>query len=236
MAAGIEHVSDVKIPKEVSLFFVGEVLQLEQRNLAMNEFVGSLIDKLRKNDVYVILVKGQGIALCYESPHWRASGDVDLLLSENNYIKAKKFLLPLASFFEPEIKYSQHIGMIIDKWEVELHGNLHTGILRKVDRILDEVQNDVFYCGNVRSWMNKGTQIFLPGVNDDVIFVFAHILQHFFKGGVGLRQICDWCRLIWKYKDIIDIKQLESRLRLMGGISEWRAFGKQPILTYCMKK
>ena len=32
VAAGIEHVSDVKIPQDVALTFVGDTLQLEQQN------------------------------------------------------------------------------------------------------------------------------------------------------------------------------------------------------------
>ena len=87
--AGIEH-SYVKPPQEFLLQWIGEVQIIEQQNKAMNQFVADLIDSLRKNDIYTILVKGQGIAQCYEKPLWRASGDVDLLLSDSNYEKAKK--------------------------------------------------------------------------------------------------------------------------------------------------
>jgi len=58
-----------------------------------------------------------------------------------------------------------------------------------------------------------------------VIFVFTHILQHFYKGGIGLRQICDWCRQLWTYKDSIDRSLLENRLKRMGLMTEWKAFG-----------
>lgn len=77
VAAGHEYVIDVKPPKEVLLTFIGETLQLEQRNSAMNYFIGVLVEKMRKEDIYTILVKGQGTAQCYERPLWRACGDVD---------------------------------------------------------------------------------------------------------------------------------------------------------------
>lgn len=48
VAAGMEHVTDVKVPKEDILQFAGQVLQLEQRNKVMNEFLAGIIDKLRK--------------------------------------------------------------------------------------------------------------------------------------------------------------------------------------------
>lgn len=102
MTAGLEHVVDIKVPQEDVLQFVGEAIQLEQCNLQMNQFVDKLIDKLRQADVYAVLVKGQGIAQCYERPLWRTCGDVDLLLSDTNYEKAKAFLSPIASFIDEE--------------------------------------------------------------------------------------------------------------------------------------
>ena len=224
VAAGLEHIVDLKAPKTVVLEFVGVTIQLEQHNKAMNEFIGNLINKLRAEDIYALLVKGQGIAQCYERPLWRACGDVDLLLSDCNYQKAKGLLRPLASSVDEENIYYQHLSMTIDDWVVELHGTLRGGLWKRLDKTIDKAQSDIFYGGNVRSWQNGRTQVFLPGINEDVVFVFAHILQHFFKEGIGLRQLCDWCRLMWKYRDCIDGKKLEQQIRDMGVMSEWRVF------------
>ena len=226
VAAGIETLPPAeRPPQEVLLQFIGSTLQIEQQNKDMNAFVAALIEKLRKNDIYAILVKGQGIALCYEKPLWRSSGDVDFLLSEDNYSKAETFLTPLASHIAKEKQYNKHLAMTISDWEVELHGNLRCGLSAKIDRVLDSIKNDIFYGGAVRSWMNGRSQIFLPAVNCDVIYVFTHILQHFYRGGIGLRQICDGCRLLWTFKDSLNHGLLESRIRKMGLMSEWKAFG-----------
>lgn len=224
VAAGIEHLYDEKVPKEIVLQFVGEALKLEERNKAMDSFIASLIDNLRRNGVYTLLLKGQGIAQCYERPLWRSSGDIDLFLSENNYKSALEYLKPYAKCIDEENVYSRHIGMNIGQWEVELHGFLRCGLWKKIDAVLDDIQSDIFFGGKVRSWMNNNCQVFLPKVDEDVVYVFAHILQHYFKGGVGLRQICDWCRLIWTFKDSIDVKLLERRVRGMSAMSEWKTF------------
>lgn len=224
ITAGLEQVKDVKVPQEVLLQFIGSYLQIEQRNKLMNEFVAKLMEKLRSEDVYALLVKGQGIAQCYEKPLWRASGDVDLFLSDNNYRKAFQILSKIASSIDEENKKAQHIAMTIDGWAVELHGTLRSGLWRKFDKEIDRVQGDVFYGGRVRSWMNGNTQVFLPAADEDVVFVFAHILQHFYKEGIGLRQICDWCRLLWRYYSELDLRLLESRILGMGVMSEWKAF------------
>ena len=226
--AGLEH-SDVKPPKELLLQWIGVVQQIEQRNKAMNGFVADLIDSLRKDDVYCLLVKGLGVAQCYEKPLWRASRDIDLLLSSDHYQNAFEILAPLASKVYGENEYTKHQALTISGWEIELHGTLRSGLWRRLEQSVDEVQKAAFYGGRVRSWQNGKTQVYLPDVNEDAFFVFSHILQHFFKSGIGLRQICDWCRLLWKYNENLNFELLEKRLRTAGVMSEWKVFGSMAV-------
>lgn len=51
VAAGLEHVVDVKVPQQLALQFAGQTIQLEQRNKAMNAFIAKLIGKLRNEDI-----------------------------------------------------------------------------------------------------------------------------------------------------------------------------------------
>lgn len=92
VTAGLDYVSGLNIPKENVLKFVGSTLQIEEHNKAMNHFIAELLERMRQADIYTILIKGQGIAQCYERPLWRASGDVDLYFSESNFRKAKNYL------------------------------------------------------------------------------------------------------------------------------------------------
>lgn len=225
IAAGLQHVVDVKVPQIDFLTFVGRAVQLEQQNSAMNDFISVLVDKMRKAGIYSLLVKGQGIARYYERPLWRSCGDVDLFLNEANYKRAKEFLMPLASSVELEGKYKNHQGMTIDSWAVELHGCLYGGLSPRIEKELDDVYQDTFYRGNVRIWENGNVPVFLLSAENDAFYVFTHFLQHFFKGGVGLRQICDWCRLLWTFRDKLDLQLLKSRIFRAGLMSEWKAFG-----------
>lgn len=225
VAAGLEHVTDMKPAKKDVLQFIGQAMQLEQRNTAMNYFIGVLVDKMREAGIETLLVKGQGIAQCYERPLWRACGDVDFFLSAKDYEKAKGYLIPLASSVDPERVSAKHLGMTIDPWVVELHGTLNGGLSSRTDRQLDSIMQTTLRGGNVRQWMNGATEVSLPRADEDVIYVFTHILEHFYKGGIGLRQICDWSRLLWTQRDSIDRGLLEQRLRGMGIMSEWKAFG-----------
>ncbi len=229
LAAGFEHVADLRIPQEVSLAVAGDVLQIENVNTAMDEFIEQLILKLRQEDIYALLLKGQGIAQCYERPLWRASGDVDLFLSEKNYKNATHCLKKVADYIDNENAYNKHLALNIDPWVVELHGTLRSGLWGRIDKTIDKVQCAIFYEGKVRSWKNGHTQVFIPNADEDVIYVFSHILQHFYREGIGLRQICDWCRLIWTYRATLDHGLLDGRLREMGVMSEWRAFSSLAV-------
>lgn len=79
IAAGLEHVKDAAVPKVDLLQFIGQTLQLEQVNVEMNTFIADLVEKMRKVGIYTLLVKGQGIAQCYERPMWRESVGQELL-------------------------------------------------------------------------------------------------------------------------------------------------------------
>ena len=222
--AGLEH-SYVKPPQELLLQWIGEVQMIEQQNLAMNKFVAPLIEKLRKNDIDTLLVKGQGIAQCYERPLWRSSGDIDLLLDADNYEKAKAYCDSASDSFAGETtknKERLHQEYQFGDWTVELHGTMHADLSRRMDQVIDQVQDETLRKKQVRVWKNGDTDIHLPSSDNDVIFVFSHILQHLFFEGIGLRQICDWCRLLWTYKDSLNHRLLESRIRAMGVLSEWK--------------
>ncbi len=68
VAAGLEHVQDVKVPRDVALSFAGATLQFEHRNQAMNEFVAGLIERLTET---VDMVPG-GVVLNIEAGQWHS--------------------------------------------------------------------------------------------------------------------------------------------------------------------
>ena len=224
VAAGLEHVVEKKVPKEAALLFVGETLQLEQRNAAMNKFISELFEKIQDAGIFALLIKGQGIAQCYKRPLWRACGDIDLFMNGNNYQKAKSFMLPFASSFEDEYEEILHLGMTIEKWIVELHGTMKTCSLSLLDKVIDNIQEETFTKEQFRIWKNGDTKVYLPNLDNDVVFVFSHIVKHFFHGGIGLRQICDWCRLLWCARNEIDKELLGKRIREAEILTEWKAF------------
>ena len=225
VTSGIEHIVDNKVPQDDLWLFIMLALQIEQQNQALNEYTANLINRLKADNVYAILVKGQGIAQCYEKPLWRTSGDIDLLLDEENYEKAKAILSPMASDVS-EYKSFKHLALTMEGgYVIELHGSLHTRLSSRIDCMLDTLQHEVITDNKVRVWHNGDSDVLIPIAEIDSIFVFTHILHHFYIDGVGLRQICDWCRLLYTFRETIDKSYIESIIKSMGLMSEWKAFG-----------
>ena len=228
VAAGIEQINDAdtgfNVPRDVAIKIAGEMLLLERRNRDMNDFIADLVKSLRKERLYPILLKGQGIAQCYERPLWRAAGDVDLLMSEKDYERAKEYYKPYVDEYTKEIKSTKEFVVNVDTWVVELHGTLHCRVTNRLDKFLDKIQDECCNRGFARSWNNGNDLVLLPSVDNDILIIFSHIIKHFFRGGIGLRQLCDWCRLMWVALDKVDVGKLERRLKDAGIMSEWKAF------------
>lgn len=229
IAAGFEHVTDMKIPQEIVFQFVGAALQLEQRNNAMNEFINTIIDEMRRKGIYTILVKGQGLAQCYIRPLWRACGDIDFFFSDNEFVKAVKYFKEIGAVEFQNAQYTKSYGVILKPWMIELHGTLRSVLSTTVDKEIDNVQKDIFWCGDVRTWKNGKIDIFLPGVNSDIFLLFTHFIRHFYKNVFVIRQVCDWCRLLWSYREMIDTDLLTRRLNRTHLLPEWKAFASVAV-------
>ena len=224
VAIGLEHVQDVRMAIEDMLPIMEASLSIQAANTGMDVFISKLFEDLRNAGISAVLVKGQGIAQCYERPLWRACGDVDLLLIGDDYPKAQKLMGLKGIEAEKETISNKHHGFKLENYLVELHGTLHSVLSPKIDGELDNEAERMFRNREFRFWKNGESFIPLPSVNHDVVFIFSHILQHFHKEGIGLRQICDWCRLLWTYREEIDTKYVEGRIKKMGLMSEWKAF------------
>lgn len=48
--------------------------------------------------------------------------------------------------------------------------------------------------------------------------------------------MCDWCRLLWTYRSELDLQLLESRIRKMGLMTLWKAFGSMAVDVLGMPK
>ncbi len=212
------------VPKAVSLKLMSALIKTEKTNAVIDSHVARFVSMLESGGVQPVLVKGQAVAQCYIHPSGRMPGDIDLVIDPKQYEAAKAVIIPAADSVNGETLSNLHFGAMFGPVELELHGTVRTSLGQKINDSLDSAQALLHREGGCRFWNCLGTRVRIPSADFDALFIFTHMLQHFYCGGLGLRQICDWARVLHTNCGDIDRALLESRLARMGLLSEWKAF------------
>ena len=202
--------------------FLRDLMATANRNRVLDAFIPKLFNALA--GIPVVLVKGQSLALDYPDPERRQPGDIDLLLLPSSYEAAKDILLPKATTVLDEEKEIWHQGMRFRSVEVEVHGSISTLMSRKLDRKLAALLEEQFDGRPFPVVSIGGAEIPVPDADFNAVYIFVHFLQHYWSGGVGLRQLVDWMTFVSVHKRDIHPVVLEVRLRDLGLLRLWKVF------------
>ena len=204
------------IPTDINEQFLSAVAQIVRRNHQINKKQAEINRLFDEQSIKFYVVKGQEAAMNYPKPMLRCSGDIDYIMPLNHLRLAQNLLTPLATNIEPYEEYLQHQGFMLGDIEVELHGALHPRLGKRIDRVLDRLQEELF----------NGTVSY---DTFNAVYVLLHCLQHFHWSGLGLRQILDWTMLLATSKDI-DPVRVQKAISDMHIKQEWSNF-----LCFCVK-
>ena len=221
---GINRLPKELLPAEPERLdpFLRDMMATSNRNRVLDAFVPKLFDALA--GIPVVLVKGQSLALDYPDPERRQPGDIDLLLLPSSYETAKDILLPKATTVLDEEKEIWHQGMRFRSVEVEIHGSISTLMSRKLDRKLAALLEEQFDGRPFPVVSIGGAEIPVPDADFNAVYIFVHFLQHYWSGGVGLRQLVDWMTFVSVHKRDIHPVVLENRLQALGLLRLWKVF------------
>ncbi|MBR5700542.1 MAG: nucleotidyltransferase family protein [Bacteroidales bacterium] len=213
-----------KAPVDIRKKFLVQVVKAERRNEKLNQFIVRFNRIFSEAGIVPVIVKGQGVALAYRQPMHRQSGDIDYLLTPEDYTKAKEILTPLASEVEAEGTDRLHFNCTVEGITVELHGTEdrihHT---RGPERKFDDFTTR-HYAAPMRYWDLDGEKIPLMDHHFSVIYILEHFHHHMMTSGVGLRQICDWIMYISEYRDALDEAALEADLKDLSLLRPWKVY------------
>ncbi len=199
---------------------------LIQTNLILDRTAARLVTFLRKHDIEGVLLKGQGVARFYRQPQMRQCGDIDFYVGRKIYKKAvalcKAHLMKKGGDCH---ETDQHFDFTLDKVTIELH--------RIASRIYSPVRNAAFqkwveeeleHSPERRTLTVGETDISLPPLDFDAIYIFYHAWRHFITGGIGMRQICDWAMIFHSKSEDIDKDKLVKNIRRFGMTVGWKLF------------
>lgn len=216
--------ADKRPPKELIMQWFAHIMVMERTNAKMN----LLIHKLTPITSGAVLLKGQRVAQCYKNPAHRQSGDIDLFFyHQEDYELAKAKISQVADYVGGEEKERKHFDCIVQKMVVELHGEIQTHIKSKTDQQISDFIKKHFEKYPLEP--DKEIGYCAAPINFDCLFIFVHMLVHYFNSGVGLRQICDWMAFTDYYFQQINLQVLKKDIHSLGLMKEWQVFGNMAV-------
>ena len=216
------------MPRPLYLQVLKEVMDIEEENRRMNAIIPVLFRTLDQLQVRSWLLKGQGVAQHYENPLRRQSGDIDVFFPNlSDYERTREdFLRHLkAEDVHNDNDTTKTLEFDYKGIYIELHGSIVAELNRLTNRCFPAFLKE---CALLPTEKWSGAAV--PPVRFDVVFVFMHTVRHYFGGGIGLRQVCDWMRLLHTERKRIDVIQLEEDLKKTGLYRLWQAFGCMAVM------
>jgi hypothetical protein len=200
------------------------IIRIEQSHELLNKQIAEIVPRFEAEGICPVLLKGQGVAQSYPNPVRRQCGDIDLYVGGACYKKACELAREMGET-EAAIESVKHYHFHIGDVAVELH--------RIADKLYNPLQNPGFQRwtkwhltgNNLRKWEVNGTEVALPAIHFDAVFIFGHLYRHFINGGVGLRQLCDWVLCLNKFHNTINKPELYKDLKSFGLLRAWKIFG-----------
>lgn len=155
-------------------YYLSSYLLIEQF-----EKIGSKLKALfDKHEIDHIFLKGYELRNLYHDKALRLSGDIDILVREKDYKKAKEIMSMNGFVYENECEH--HAGYKYNNFEVELHRIITPSTEAYFDLLKYAFENAYIFDKHTYKLNNE--------------FNFFYILVHYIKHlltGAGLRELCD---------------------------------------------
>lgn len=149
--------------------------------------------------------------------------DIDVYIGKEGQPIANNILLRHGAEAEGEASdkhasYSFH-GVHIENHRIILRINNPAGN-RYFQRLIQE-----WYPQHAETREIHEYPVSLPPVTFNALYIFMHAFVHFLNSGIGLRQVCDWTRLLATRHEDIDKLLLEKYFRKVELLRAAKAFG-----------
>ena len=214
-------------PAETARRLFVTVESIRRANRRLDTVLAELEARLRREGIEGILLKGQGVARAYLHPELRMCGDIDLYPGKGDaYLRCCEIVRSLGESEGREDESEKHFHFNRRGCSIEIHSHVMLAadpfVNRRLQRWTDEMLDDP---SKLRHVEINGVEVNLPPVDFDAVFILQHIANHLLKGGIGLRQLCDWSRYLHVHAAEIDRARLGNNLRTLRLMNCWQLFG-----------
>ena len=231
------HVKGIVCPAKLRMQWYALVVQIEKRNVQHNVLCKKVTEQYEHDGLSTCILKGQGNLLNYPKGLGarRQSGDIDIWASTINdcgipiavetgkntvdyieyhghnavreYVRMLYRLQGLST--KPKACYHHIDAPDMDGVEVEVH--YRPTFCRSLIR---NRRMQKWFAAHASACMSNRTSegFSVPTASFNVVYQMAHLFEHYFEGGIGLRQMMDYyfTLQIWQ-KAIMDCKNTQSQ-------------------------
>lgn len=194
------------------LVWIGEVLQIEQRNLQQIVVMNDLAGKWNQQGVRVMIMKGQANGIFYPKPEHRNPGDIDCYLindnpndNKNAYQMGNNVAREVgAKVDESWYKHSviSYKGETFENHQYFVHTRDGNRGKRLNEELVEGLRVNDFWFTDERAKLTQYT--YNPPVQWTAMFLTYHACAHFISEGLRLKQIMDWAMFLKVHQDDVD--------------------------------
>lgn len=182
-------------------------------------FLGrTLIQTLNEAGIQVVVLKGSCTAAYYPVPELRKTGDLDLLLLNQDMLPKAEEILRQAGLTRDPVQHANHHAAYTTKEgiEIELHVMLTEPFdNQRMNHYLEQVHASCKE--HIIELDSMGVRI--PSLDNGyhAYYLLLHMLQHFLRSGFGIKLFCDWTAF-WREEKGQETERIFLRLAEESGV------------------
>ncbi len=200
-------------PAEIMFKWLVRVDRVQRKNAKMEKATAQQYDLFQQNGLRCVLQKGHGVSTYYDDPSLRTSGDIDWFFPfKEDFADAQHLVSENQGALLSKNKYS--CGFKWWGFEVEHHRRIIQLRNPFIQSFVEDFVNEELKQPIRRTFANIPVEI--PSDLLNIVQVNAHILKHQVTYGIGLRQLCDACRLYYSFGKQLDHDRLKDVYAKLG--------------------
>lgn len=216
---GIQMLDEEYQPKDdIINSFNQQVRSIEENNKSIVSKTEDIYQMLNQHGLRCVLMSGYPIFNGYLKPEHCVWTNIDLYICNGKLQEAVRVIQQLKPSHEELL--TQEYRCVIDNVTVILRQKHVTHFSSSHSKRL-------------RNWMEqkmnqteqKEHGMLIADDETTVIIENHQLLMNFLKGNHSIRQMCDWCMMLYHVYQKIDDTKLEKELTHFGLIQSWKVFG-----------
>lgn len=214
-ALGRLHNEGIKPPQDILYEWIGACEQIKNQNILLNRRCAEITQVVSNAGFRSCILKGQGNAVLYPYPLSRTSGDIDIWL-EGSKERISDFVK--SQYSDAIDKVLHYDYPVFNDVPVEVHYKPQYLSCPKYDKRLQQYFSSIAkeqFCHKV-FLQNTNSPVCTPTLEFNVVHQLAHIIGHFFHGGIGMRHLVDYYYVMIALNNTEKSSDFTSLLKCLG--------------------